>query len=409
MKMSKLKLTVIIVVAALILILGAAFTAIGIAAYKPTIAFYNVQEKVQNAILSEIKTLNVGKKGKPVDYNIVILNGDKPLSSQKEAAKAKMIFAGSDYDVLEYSKKKNVIPMNTSLLEGTPSTTRLTANKDGDKLFTVPLLYDFYQIDVDYSAFKSSSVKNINTWKDLIDFFKETATSEFKPFVFSGGDSDELLNFLGCMIEATKGSSVLKETEDKLYSEYKKGNTEDLIQFFEKLLEDENAIYPAIKEMRVLVEEKLINDSAFSFAKNDTIFFADHSLCNSILLPLSEHRTINNSIINSYTSIFVPSAGPGTERSFAAPTVCIMAQSKKNYVTSTINLLATSRQGSLCTKAGLAPVQASCNVPDKQADDVRFWLAASNGPNMPLASAIPDKETRKALADRLTVALRYGM
>lgn len=405
--MSKMKLTVIIAVAALILILGAAFTAIGIASYKPTIAFYNVSEKVQSAILSEMKTLNVGKKGKPVEYNVVVLNGDRPLSSQKEAGKAKMIFASADYDVLEYSKK--AVSLNSSLLDGTPSTTRLTANMKDDKLFTVPLLYDFYQIDVDYQAFKDSSVKNINTWNDLMAFFKETATREFKPFVFSGSDPAELLNFLGCMTEASCGSAVLKETEDKLYSEYKKGNTEELIKVFETLLEDESALKPAIDAMRVLVEEKLINDSAFSFGKEDTLFFMSHYLCNSGILPLSEHRKIDYSAVNSYTSIYVPSTGSDSSRSFAAPTVCVLSQSKKDYVINTINLLATSRQSSLSTKSGLAPVQASCSVPDKQADDVRFWLAASNGPDMPLSGAIPDKDVRKVLADRLTVMLRYGM
>ena len=59
-----------------------------------------------------------------------------------------------------------------------------------------------------------------------------------------------------------------------------------------------------------------------------------------------------------------------------------------------LNLVRT-RQTELCTESGLAPVQKNCIVPDLQADDVRYWLAASNGPTLPLAAALPTTEAKE--------------
>lgn len=409
MKMSKLKLSIIIASAALVVILAGAFTAISIASYKPTLAFYNVSEKVQKSILDEIATMRNGKKGNAVAYNVVVLEGDRPLSTQKAAKKAKMIFANLDYDVIDYSNSQKIVPMKASLLEGTPTTTKNTAIYKDDKLQIVPLLYDFYQIDVNRPVFTASSVKNINTWNDLVNFFRETSNDDFQAFAFSGGESGEFLDFFGCLVEATCGAQALKDAEQKLYSLYKNGNQDDLMKGLDEMLLNEKAFAPAVKLLKQLYEEKLIHNSALSFKDADTLFFMGNELCNTGFLPLSLHRQITGKIINSYTSIYVPGLLAGAERTFSAPTIAVLSQSKDEYIRSTITLLATSHQTKLSTRSGLAPIQASCSVPDKQADDVRFWLAASNGPVLPLSAALPSKEIKKLVAERITGTVRYGL
>ena len=45
-------------------------------------------------------------------------------------------------------------------------------------------------------------------------------------------------------------------------------------------------------------------------------------------------------------------------------------------------------QGKLADDTGLVPVLANCHVPDHQADDIRYWIAATNAPLVPLGDAI---------------------
>ncbi len=405
--MSKLKLFILIVVIAIILLLAGAFTAISIASYKPTLAFYNVSEKVQKAILTEIASMPVGRKGKNIEYNVLVLDSTVPLSSQKQAFKAKMIFATMDSDVQEVARGGKVIPQDISLSNGMPSSLKAQLITKNNKICAVPLLYDFYEIDIFRPAFTESKIGKIADWKDLTAFTQKTTKDDFSPVVFSGGDNADALNVFGCLIELFGGRAALEECEEKLYQAYKSGSGQTINETLDSLEKKNEGVSQAVKALKDLYAGKSLNTSVFSFKPNDTLFFLNNNLCNTAFLKLSDHRNISYSIINKYTSIYVPGQNGNDDRSFLAPEICALVLDKNKAYSSTVNLLTNSRQSSLSIATGLSPVQASCAVPDKQADDVRFWLAASNGPVMPLSGALPSEEMRKAAADWISAKARF--
>ena len=407
MKMSKFTKITLVSVAALIIILAAAFTAIGIASYKPTVVFYNINEKTQKAILSEIQSMPVGRKGKNLKYNVTVLDSALPLSAQKKAFKGNLLFATMDYDVQDAAKSGKIKKMDINLLEGMPTTTRNNALIKNNKICALPVLYDFYEIDVNQQAFYDSKIGKIADWNDFMSFLSKTATKDFYPLAFSGGEPEELLNFIGCLTEALSGESALKTAEDKLYQAFKTQKENALITALEELCKEDGALFKAVSAMRNIDTEKLCSNSSFSFTKDDTKFFIDNKLCNSVFLKLSDHRNIDSKVINEYVSIYVPGNDVNGERSFLAPTICAMPLKNNKSTNSTLKLLASSRQTSLSMKSTLAPAQASCGTPDKQADDVRFWLAASNGPVIPLSGAVPSAHMRKAAAEYIINLIRF--
>jgi len=405
--MSKFTKIAVITMALLIVILAAAFTAIGIASYKPTVVFYNVNEKTQNTILAEIQSMPVGKKGKNLIYNVTVLDPALPLSAQKKAFKGDLLFATLDYDVQEAAKSGKIKKMDVSLLEGMPSPTRANALIQNNKLCALPILYDFYEIDVNQNAFNQSKIGKIAEWDDFMEFLRRTSTSDFKPLAISGGNPDELLNTVGCIAEAISGEKALMAAEDKLWQAYKTGKEEKVLAAAEELCAENGALAEAVSALKQIYSEKLVSNSAFNFTQEDRKFFMDNKLCNSTFLKLSDHRTIDTKVINEYVSIYVPGNDVNGGRKFLAPTICAMPLKNKKSAESTLKLLASSRQTSLSMKSTLAPVQASCGTPDKQADDVRFWLAASNGPVMPLSGALPSAEMKKIAADYIANFCRF--
>ncbi|MCQ2573531.1 MAG: hypothetical protein MJ182_06520 [Treponema sp.] len=406
MKLTKLQKIFAVGIIALIILLGAAFTAISIASYKPTVAFYNVSEKVQKSILAEITSMPYGRKGKNSTFNVLVLDSERPLSAQKNARKAKLIFATMDYDVRDFAKTSKVKGQDIALIDGMPSTTRATALVKDNKLLAVPVLYDFYEMDIYRPAFDESGVKKISEWPDFVRFLELTTKKDFSPLIFNGGLPLEVLNVTGCMVEALSGKEDLINIEEKLYRAFKTGNAEKVTATLEDLLKENKGLEAAIKEISKIYQASYINNSTFAFTPEDTMFFLDHNLCNSAFLTLSQHRNIDQKIINSYTSIYVPGLDINGERNFASPTVCALSLKNTKQVVSTIKLISSSRQSSLSAKSGLAPVQANCGVPDSQADDVRFWIAASNGPVMPMAAALPSAEMQKTAADWLILQFK---
>ena len=105
----------------------------------------------------------------------------------------------------------------------------------------------------------------------------------------------------------------------------------------------------------------------------------------------------------SLTSIFA-----NVERTFSAPIIMAIPYSKNKIAMDSIKKLATVEyQERLSIKTGLAPVQKNCAIPDRQADDVRYWVAASEVPFVGLSeAAFTDAKTRKMFADILRMYLQ---
>ena len=122
---------------------------------------------------------------------------------------------------------------------------------------------------------------------------------------------------------------------------------------------------------------------------------------------LSEHRTFERPVIAKYTSVYIPAETETSVRFFTSPVILGISLSKDKIARAAIEKLSNEFQSQLSFATGLAPVQANCSVPDVQADDVRYWVAASDEPLPALADWIfTTKGQKNAFAEALRNLLR---
>ena len=139
----------------------------------------------------------------------------------------------------------------------------------------------------------------------------------------------------------------------------------------------------------------------------DVRSFLQSNLSAAYFMSLSEHRKTSTEIISKYETQFVPSVNKSDRRNFCVPAI-LAVQLKKNKVAKhSIEQLASKYQQRLSNKTKLAPVQAKCEVPDHQADDVRFWVAASSEPVPVLSNmCFTTKQSLSSFAEALRMVLK---
>lgn len=395
----------IIAVTVLVVLVAGLFGVLSIATHKPTVAFYKLDEKTVEALKSEISSIKK-ENGKELKFVYEILDPAVPMSSQKIAKKAAIIFAALDADVEEYAKTSSkVIAQKESVIVNTPSTTKETAIMGKKGVLAVPLLYDFYIVDINRGMFEQSELKTLAVIDDLKAFAKWSSENKDAPLMFPGKEDDGMVDFLGAYTEAVYGSAVLEAAGEKLYqafkSDYKAKDEKytSLNQVSEELIAEGGLLNPALKEIRQMVSDKSISGTSFYMNETDFVFFMEGAYVCAMGNNLSQHRLIEHKKANVYSSVYFPGKSLNSDRKFQALSYCALSQSKDKDVSTVINLLASSRQSNLSLKTGLTPVDSSCSAQDRQSDDVRYWLAASEGPVKPLSQFVPSKVALAVVAE----------
>lgn len=396
------------------LILISVFSVIYLIQKKPVLAFYNVPQKVKNQIIS------VSEKVTDKSFKILELNSSIPLSLQKKSLKkADLVFVRSDSDTKEFftsSKAKIFKPLEKNLLSGTASTIQKTvpvSEKNKNQIFYLPFLYDMYLIDVNYEYFKKTGFPFLNTWDDLVSIAKKEADFVNTPVVFPVKDDREFLNIFGQFIEAFFGFEEYESFLSSLYNAFKKDiktaefekksnmqktTFNKTISFIEKFVDSPvfNKIAVTFGEMQ---NKGILADDVTNFSKEDSLFFAENKLCGFYLTSLSNHRLIPRNLLNDYKSIYFPNTGNYQERKFCADEYAVAKIKSNKSSKQIIEAISSTYQTVLSTQTGLAPVQKNCKTPDQQSDDVRYYLAASAGPVLPLSSCMPSPQAQKLVSD----------
>lgn len=397
----------------ILLILISVFSVIYLIQNKPTLAFYNVPQKVKNQVIS------VSEKVTNKSFKVLELNSSIPLSIQKKSLKkADLVFVRSDSDTKEFftsSKSKIFKPLEKNLLSGTASTIQKTvplSEKNKNQIFYLPFLYDMYLIDVNYEYFKKTSAPFLDTWDDLVSIAEKEADFVNTPVVFPVKDDEEFLNIFGQFIEAFFTFEEYESFQSSLYSAFKNDiknaefekksatlNTsfEQTTSLIEKFVES-----PVFKKIAVTFAEMqnkgILADDVTNFSKEDSLFFAENKLCGFYLTSLSNHRLIPRNSLNDYKSIYFPNTGKYQERKFCADEYAVAKIKSNKSSKQIIEAISSTYQTVLSTQTGLAPVQKNCKTPDQQSDDVRYYLAASAGPVLPLSSCMPSTQAQKLVS-----------
>ena len=95
-----------------------------------------------------------------------------------------------------------------------------------------------------------------------------------------------------------------------------------------------------------------------------------------------------------------------SNRRLCAPVILAIQLRKNKTVKNSVQKMATSLQGELSIKTGLSPVARSSRVPDKQADDVRYWVASSGTPVYGFSELFVNESTRTSFANALKSFLK---
>ncbi len=399
-KIAILFISVLLLLISLGIYLGLSSTA------SPTIAFYNVSEKTQKAI-TDILEANSTEK-----FSTITLDSNKSLEDQKQVLKkAGILIFINDLENLNTlegrsNKKSLACPLDMSFTEGYPSSVinslknQKSTKADGSVLY-LPFLFDFYQIDVNLPFYQQTQMETLETWDHLAEACYKEIPFTKNPLFLPLGDDSTFLTTLGIITEALCSYQAYDQLLEDFSVASSRNMTNDFEDLLEKYTEEGACLNSVIKELGSMIRSGIIPRDSLKMNSNNLTFFMDNDLCGMTLVKLSEHRKLSKDASKHISSIYCPSKEFTPERKFATEEISLALLKNKESERKLAKALTADFQGDLATQTGLAPVQKNCTVPDHQADDVRFWLAASKGPVMPLANVFENDAERKAAADYL--------
>ena len=392
------KIIVFSALAALILLFAIIFAA-GTHSKKQVLGFYRTSPKVQAAVISVLEANDNSK------IQIINFDDEKTLDEQKNLLnKCSLLIFTNDAESQNYLEKKSKA-LSISFTEGFPSSiiSSLTISEK-NTVKILPFLYDFYEIDVHYPTFLKSGQKNVDVFLDLIELAWREKDSTRAPLLIPIANDSLFLDYVGVIAEALCGYEAYENMIKEMMAFGTGTGKEDFQETLTKYLEENQPLGKAAAEIKSLLRSGILPRESLKLNEKDILFYLENELCGIAFTSLSQHRQIPSRSAANYTSIYCPSTEFTPERKFAAVQFSVTALKSKKSTEKLIKNLVTSYQNTLATESGLAPVQKNSAVPDHQADDVRFWLAASKGPVMPLSrtmNAVQAEQTAQILREML--------
>lgn len=404
---------IILLISAFLLILFAALILIvSISSKKPVAAFYGISERNQKQIVSVLQTTHTRKNKNSLPFEIVTLDSSISLErALKKSKKPDLLFieGGLNKNYAEKLSEKKSGGISVSLLNGMTSSIKQLVEEKKQKIYSVPLLIDNYELDVNLEKFYSSNIKQLNVLSDLEKLAKVTKSSTPSPIVFAGADDERLINFFGALIEAVSGSETLNSARTKISNKIAEGKVSqnDFYDLLTGLTGSRGELNDTFKILKNWQNQGLLPKNITSITTKDISAFLQADLSTAAFMTLSDHREIDRDIISNYSSVYYPALQQNVPRSFTSPVIFAVPLSKDKVSQKAVYKLSDELQTKLSAATGLAPVQANCPVPDVQADNVRYWVAASGTPVTPFAQSLfVSKQQQNSFAEALRSLLR---
>lgn len=405
-----LKNTIITIVCAIFILIAFMFLLISIASKKPTAAFYGISDTTQKKITEVLQTTYSRKNKRSLPFNVVTLDNSISLERalKKQKADILFIYSGKNAEYAEKIALKKHTTFDSSVLNGMTSSVKKTISIQNGKIGAVPLLIDHWELNVNTEKFNASKIKNLNNLDDLEKLARITKSSTPLPIIFAGGENESLINFFGALTEAVSGKEAYlngKKTIEELINSGK-ANYNSYTEILKELIKDGNAYHETYKLLKSWMQKELLPKNIYQMNTRDIKIMMQGDVTTAVFLPLSEHRTIERSTISKFSTVFIPSKDEKQERTFSAPIIYGISLKKNKIAKNAITQMATDLQPRLTIGTGLAPVKSNSSVPDIQADDVRYWVAASNTPFPALADSLfTTKSQKSAFAEALRTIL----
>lgn len=394
---------------ALFIILAIVLTAVIL---RPSsIAFYGLDERTELSIKSAIDNWN---KTENIKFKYKILDQEKPLGTQISVANRPDLLITTNGAAVGIAARNasEKAAMNSAVLSEMTSSMRSAAvlSENGAKVRAAPFLSGHFEIDIDMNAFRASRMKAIATWKDIDQFLMIEKKNFDYPLIFAGKDAETTLNLLGAMTESLDGTEQYRAAA-KLIEEYTTDKKWDAAELAEELCGSYNSpLYTSVKKLSEWYASSLMARDCFNYTFSDINAFLQNRLSAAALMSLSDHRKIDTRTAERFTSIYIPSEKSAGERRFTGQVIYAVPQKKNKGLEKLIDyFLSTEGQEQLSRITGLAPVFARCRTPDHQADDARYWIAATSAPLAGLSCEVDLSQKHKSqLAAELASIVKSG-
>lgn len=407
MKFTKKK--IIVISAAAALAIGLALTAAFAVRSKGTrtIGFYGLAENQTATIRSILEESNRNLE-KSVKLNFKNLNAGKKVECQAKSVDLLFLSAGLNADrITAMTEKKNggknffdpSIIRSSSMSAASFAMTRKGADKN--TITQVPLLFDGYEILLSIQSITETQMKMLETWVDLEAFAENSKKFTPYPIIFAGGDDDCLLGVLSILVESFEGREAYEAMVEKIASY--DGTMKDLV---EELASGNQALEESLSRILRWNRKEIFSTDMLRLGNDEARNLIENFRSAVIIMSLSQHRLIAMNSVQKFTtlpihtnesSFYVPSIRPLNQRSLVTPATVMISMTADERTKKLAESMTTiSAQEILCHETGLSPLLANCRIPDIQSDDIRFWIAATSQPVVPIYDGAFSDSSRKA-------------
>lgn len=398
------KISVLIGVIALLCAVAGGLLALRNAARKPRVVLYGIPEREAAALRTVI-----GNRAECTDFA-----ADTSLYYQlRHARKPDMLItiAGEKLNAA-LAEKPTSAAYDSALLAGVTSAIRTGVHEEGRLAPSLPLLSSHFEIDIHTEILHDTGITTIATWED-IERFAAAARAQRRAYIaFAGKDATTTLDLLGALTEALDGKRSYDAAAAILRAAQKGEQAFNAQETARTLATEGDApLSNAVRLLRGWFGKGLMHPETFTFDKTTLGTFMAADLISMTFMSLNDHRDYDMPVIKSYASVYFPSQRPPSVRAFTAPVLYAVPFTKqKKALALARQLMTADTQENLSRMTGLAPVLAQCPTPDQQADDARYWVAATNTPLAGLSreAALSDAQLQE-LSAALAKIIRFGI
>lgn len=378
---------------------------------KQIIAFYDLSESEVSGLKSALEAQGADifnpKKFKYIEY-------DNSLDLKKQLSrKPSILFAkgGQEFNrAITSAKTKTSLVLTGDLSALTSSMKGLVLTKDKN-IVAVPVLSSNMEIAVNMNLYRRSGMNTISTWGDIEKFAEISKNKEKSGIMFDCKNADNFLDMTGALIESFDGRDAYHQAVKIINDTAAESSTFNAQKIVQNLMSLEGSpLNTTVQTLKRWEQKGLLFAGTFNASQADVNSFMKNDNVSLTFITLSTHRQIPRDTIERYTSIYLPSEIAPSSRAFTAPAVYAASFRKNKKTTALFNaLISKEGQEKLCAQTGLAPVLAQCKTVDRQADDARYWVAATNPPLQGLSQDITlNAEQKEDLAKSIQAAVRFN-
>ncbi len=355
----------------------------------PIIAFYRVPDAIRDAVVKEAEA---SKAFAETDFKTVVLDETRPLSEQtRRPGSIQLLFLEDGFAAERLSGRSAGIPavaekaLPLSFREsgrhalGVDAGGADTDAYPGKKAYALPLLADHFEIAWPKALFDRLGLTRPQTTEAFLAAARATTGEVAYPLICAGSNDRELLYLVSALLSARYG----KAERERLVVALRDGAS-----FAEAM--SRTRLEDVLKGLVAWREERFLHPEWLKFRERDLQGFMAEEYAAFACMSFSSHRRVPLTTITRYESQFFPQDSLAGQNELVAPVYVGMAlDSGPRDARSRAflhSLVEPGAQGRLAARSGLAPVAVLAEAQDRQAEDVRYWIAAS-------ARAVPDVAT----------------